>query len=336
MKDFKSVVAIDVSKKTLDTCFTNNVELVNHQCFKFENTEEGFETILDELNRTKSNKDEVLFIFEHTGVYAIKLAAFLQSKGLLYTMVSGLELSKSGGISRGKSDKVDAKRIAVYAFSNAHKLKATSLPNDEIQRIQLLLTERDKLVKAIKQFEMTSEAKACYPKKLFRDVDIVNQRTIKYLKKQLKHIEKRIDELVKENKEIKEQYDLATSVIGVGAQTALHIIVTTRCFSLFPNWRKMACFSGIAPMPYESGSTLRGRRRISHLADKKLKSLLSMAAMSAKRYDPEIKRYYERKKAEGKHHRLIMNAIRCKVLSRIFATVKRGTPYVNTSKFLAA
>jgi len=154
--------------------------------------------------------------------------------------------------------------------------------------------------------------------------------------KQLKYVNAKIAELVRDDEKISEQYQLATSVIGVGVQTALNVIVTTRCFSRFANWRKLACFSGIAPMPYESGSSIKGRRKISHLADKKLKSLLNMAAMSAKRCDPEIKLYYERKKLEGKHHRVIMNAIRCKVLSRIFATVKRGTPYVNTTKFIAA
>lgn len=336
MKDFKKVIAIDISKAKLDVCIADNVQLVDHHYFKCKNELGGFKRILAKIRNLKWQSKEAVFVFEHTGVYGIKLATFLQSKGLCYSMVPGIEIKRSVGISRSKTDKIDCKQIAQYAFSNAHKLKATSLPDDALQRIKLLLAERDKLVDAIKSFGMTKETKACYPMKLFKDVDVINQRTIKYLKKQLKAIEAKLNSLIKAENEIKEQFKLATSVTGVGPQTAIHLIVATNCFSLFPDWRKLACYTGIAPMPYESGSSIKGRRKVNHLANKKLKSLLNMAALSAKRFDPEMKKYYEKKKAEGKHSMVIMNAIRCKVLSRIFATVKRGTPYVNTSKFIAA
>jgi transposase len=131
------------------------------------------------------------------------------------------------------------------------------------------------------------------------------------------------------------QFELATSVPGVGPQTALYLIALTRCFAAFSSWRKLACYAGIAPFEYSSGSSVRGRTKVSHLANKKLKSLFNMAALSAKKLDPELRLYYERKKAEGKHVMSIMNALRCKVVARVFAAVNRNSPFVNTLKFSA-
>ena len=70
-----------------------------------------------------------------------------------------------------------------------------------------------------------------------------------------------------------------------------------------------------------------------HMADKKIKSLLQMCALSAIKYDAQIKEYYEKKKDEGKHSMLVLNNVRCKIISRVFSVINRQTPYINTYKF---
>jgi len=124
-------------------------------------------------------------------------------------------------------------------------------------------------------------------------------------------------------------YKLATSVIGVAFVIASYMLVTTNNFTSFDNGREYACYSGIAPFPYESGSSIKGKTKISNLANKKIKAILSNGANSSALWDPEMKKYYKRKAAEGKDHRLIINSIRCKLVNRVFAVVNRQTPYVS-------
>ena len=112
-------------------------------------------------------------------------------------------------------------------------------------------------------------------------------------------------------------------------------MVYTCCFTSFTDARKLACYAGVAPFEYSSGKSIRGRSKVSHLANKKLKALLSLATLNAKRKDKELQLYYQRKISEGKNGMLVMNALRNKLIHRIFATVKRGTPYVPLMKFAA-
>lgn len=247
-----------------------------------------------------------------------------------YWMIPAIEIKRSKGISRGKTDKSDSKDIAFYAISHQYKLKLGSLPDEALQKIKLLYSEREKLVKAIQMFERTTENIGFLPKKLLNDLLKSNASTIKKLKTNLKKIDQKIQELISENESLKERDRLIQSIPGVGPQTSIYLLIVTRGFTSFENSRQLACYGGVAPFEYSSGSSIRGRTKVSHLADKKLKSLLNMCALNAKAYDHEMKQYYERKVAEGKSKMLVLNNIRNKILGRVFAVINRGTPYVNT------
>jgi hypothetical protein len=97
----------------------------------------------------------------------------------------------------------------------------------------------------------------------------------------------------------------------------------------------LACYAGVAPFEYSSGSSIKGRTKVNHLADKKMKSLLYMCAMNAKKWDKELQEYYQRKVEEGKPKMLVLNNISCKLLGRVFAVINRETPHVNMHKFAA-
>ncbi len=125
------------------------------------------------------------------------------------------------------------------------------------------------------------------------------------------------------------------SIPSVGRQTSVVLIAYTQAFTLFSNHRKFACFAGVAPFEYTSGTSIKGRTKVSNLANKKIKSILNIAALSAKKYDPELKLYFQRKLKEGKNKMLILNAIRCKIIRRAFAVVKRNSKFVNTLKAVA-
>jgi transposase len=141
-------------------------------------------------------------------------------------------------------------------------------------------------------------------------------------------IEKRMQELISSDEELKTIFALATSVKGVGQVLATELLICTHKFTRMTNVKQLACYCGVAPFTHTSGTSIRGKTRTSHFANMSLKRTLHLAAMSSTQYVPDLRRYYERKVAEGKSKMCVINAMRNKLLHRILAVVKWGTPYM--------
>jgi transposase len=335
MKKYLFFVGIDVSKMKLDVTFLEKPLEKKPFHFVVSNDRKGIKLIIRELSKRKVDLESVLISFEDTGVYSLPLGCYLSQAKLDYWMIPAIEIKRSKGISRGKTDKTDSRDIAFYALTNIHKLRLSRIPELPLFELKLLFTEREKLMKSLRIIDSTKEGIGYIPKEAMRNVLKINTITIKQLKKAILKIENEMKRIISENEQLKVQNDLIQSIPGVGPQTALYLILVTKSFQSFENWRQVACYAGVAPFEYTSGSSIRGRTKINHLADKKLKSLLNLCAMNAKKHDAELRIYYDRKVAEGKSKMLVLNNIRCKLLGRIFATVNRGTPYINTNKFAA-
>ena len=172
-------------------------------------------------------------------------------------------------------------------------------------------------------------------KEVFGSVKTINNQTVKLLKKQLALLDEKIRELIREDENLHQQQQLLKSIPGIGEITSVYILMATKGFTAFTNGRKFACYSGVAPFEHTSGTSIKGKTRVSHLADKKMKTLLHMASLTAIKYDPELKEYYNRKKSEGKHTMLVLNNIKCKMVYRIFAVIQRKSNFVNLHKFAA-
>lgn len=333
MKKYLFHVGIDISKSKLDVVLVETGTPVCSEHFIVDNNPKGVKAIIDLLKKRKIDVGEVLFCCENTGVYTYPLSTYLSEKNLDYWVVPAIEIKRSKGISRGKNDKTDARDIALYSIRNIDKLKLSTMAEKEIQQLKLLFTERDKIIKAIRLFEMSKENIDFIAKDIYRTVALVNANTIKALKGSLKVVETKMKEIVKSHTVLSQQFELAKSVPGVGPQTAMYLIIATKGFKAFDSSRKFACYAGVAPFEYSSGSSVRGRTKVNHMADKKMKSLLQMCALTAIKCDPQLKEYYNKKKEEGKNGMLVINNIRCKIVGRIFSVVKRQTPFVNTYKF---
>jgi len=158
---------------------------------------------------------------------------------------------------------------------------------------------------------------------------------IGHLSKQIEVLEQEMMELIEADGQLREQFELIISIKGVGRQTALFVIAYTHGFTKFKNWRKFASYCGIAPFPNQSGTSLRGRTKVSNLANKTIKSLLDLCAKSGIQYNKEMKKYYHKRINEGKNKMSTINIVRNKLLARIFAVVNRKTPYVDTMKYAA-
>lgn len=332
-KNYELFIGIDVSKSKLDYCIVHSSNFNQMQFGIIVNNAKSIKKFIISIKKQYSTK--VLFCLENTGVYSMPLSYWLQESETDYWVVPALEIKRSKGISRGKTDKGDAKDIANYAITHLHQLELTKLPQNDVLQLRLLLAEREKLVKAIAIFFSTNENKKFLPKELLQELLKHNSKTILILKKQLQAIDKLIESIVNNNMVFKQQDELLQSIPGIGKQTSIILIAYTQAFTLFKTHRQFACYAGVAPFEYTSGSSVRGKTKVSSLANKKLKTTLNMAALTAKKFDPQLKQYFDKKVAEGKNKMLVMNNIRCKLISRAFAVINRNTKFVNTFKAVA-
>ena len=332
MQNIKETIGVDVSKLTIE------VRIHTSQASQeFKNTLAGHKKLIKWVSKaTGFEKGNLLYAFEHTGLYSFPLSSFLSENGFNYIMIPGLELKRSMGIARGKDDRIDAKRIAEYAFMKKEKIQPYQLPSKEIIEIKRYLILRERLVKQRAGFQSALKESKGFLKskdlKLFFDV---HKKMIKELSEQIEKVDGKLNQIIINDEQLKKMYDLITSIKGVGPQTALFCIALTNGFTLFKAWRKFASYSGIAPFPNRSGTSLKGRTKVSYLANKKMKTLLSSCAVNSINTNPEMKNFFQRRITEGKSKMSTINIIRNKIVARIFAVVERGTPYVDTMKYAA-
>ena len=323
--EFKEALGIDVSKKTIDVKL--HLAGVHH---KFENKVKGYKSLLAWVKKqTGLNLVQVMICFEHTGLYSLPLAVFLSEQKIIFCMESALQIKRSLGLTRGKNDRIDAKRIAEYAYLRREQLKHFVQPSMNVLKLQKLISLRGRLVKQRAGFiGSMKEFKAMLKQKEHKLMFSVQKKIIHFLSKQIDILEKEMIDLIKADEVMEELYDLVVSVKGVGLILASNLLVVTNCFSGFEDSRKFSCYAGIAPFGKQSGTSLKTRSRVSHYANKKIKVLLNLSAGSAIQADPELKAYYQKRIANGKSRMSTLNIVRNKIVHRIFAVVTRRTPYV--------
>jgi transposase len=332
MNKFTNTIGIDVSKKTLDV-----QDYVHQLTTQVSNDLAGFKELLKWAVKSNVDLSTVLFCFEHTGMYSLPLALYLTELKQSYAMAPGLEIKRSLGISRGKNDQADAQAIARYAYLRKEEIEVYQLPSKQLLELKTLLSLREKMVSQWAGYQASRKEMKAFLKivKTSSVVFDAQDQMIKELTKQILKIEKQMMEIISKDEHLKKTFNLVTSVKGVGLVLGTTMLVYTNCFTAFSDWRKFACYSGIVPFDYQSGTSIRGKKKISHFANKRLKSLLSNAACSSIQHNLEMKLYYERRIKEGKNKMSTQNIIRNKIVARIFAVVNRGSEYVDTSKYAA-
>jgi transposase len=329
----KWFIGIDVSKDTLDVAMHGLDSQGKFNDKKFENNPRGYGFLQSWIKKKNISLDECVFCFEHTGVYSLVLAAYLNEMNLFVCVEPALQIKRSIGMVRGKNDKIDARRIAIYALDNKEKLQYYKVPGKSILKIKQLLTYRDQLVKSSSSFQISLKSHERF--QLTTEPDFVTtdiQNQLNDLEARIEKVNQQIEEIIKQDEALKNNYELIRTIKGIGLVISAFMLVTTVNFSRFEDGRKYACYAGIAPFEHSSGISIRGKTSVSHLANKRIKTLLYNAANSAAQWDPELKNYYQRKRKEGKDHQLVMNAVCCKLVYRMFAVVKRQTPFVSSYK----
>lgn len=324
-----NIIGADLSKKTIDLhCHDTKTHFV------ISNNLIGFKSMVKWIVQRSILLDDVVIVMEHTGLYSYCFEEFLHANHVKFTKVTALEIKLSMGVVRGKSDKIDAKKIAHFGNEKITKLKLSQPVEKDVKRLQMLMSSKNLLVKQRAALLCSTKG---YQNIGLSDKDLILKAqlvVIKELTKQIDLLEAEIDLIIKTNLSLNNSYQLLTSIKGVGPVIAITTIIKTHNFERFENARKFACFCGTAPFPNESGSSLKKKTKISHLADKQMKSLLDQGARSAMQYDQELKNYYESRLAKGKSKMSTINIIRNKIIARMFAVIKRQTPFIEN--YLAA
>lgn len=315
------IVGADISKATIDLYIK---PFENSMCI--ENNPKGFRKWVKELKQ--STNSAVLVVMEHTGRYSRKFESFLTSQFVDYCKLPALQIKRSMGMQRGKNDKIDAERIAEYGWLRREILNADAPPQRDIIQLKDLWSLRAKLVRDRTGFMNRLKEMKSTEIKMDKYLVQMHQKYIDRFTQDIHQIEEKIKQIIAANKDLQKTYELICSIKGVGLIVATYMITSTNNSTKFDNARKFNCYAGIAPFKYESGSSIRRRSRISHLANKDAKALLNLAASSAIRSNGELKKYYQKRVAEGKRKMSCLNIIRSKIVARMFAVVKRQSPYV--------
>jgi len=325
---FTNFIGIDISKNTFDLALIKENSPEKTVTAKFSNTHKGIVALEQFIRKQDLVKEQILFCIEHTGLYCRVLSNYLVENQYAVWLEMPVQILRSLGIQRGKNDQLDAKRIATYAFTFRDKARLWQPPREEVQKIHDLLALRDRLIESRKSIlTPIQELEATGLSEVADTLRKHCKKSIESLDKEIKQIEKELDEIIDKDTNLKNKYKLARSVPGIGKITAMTLLYYTNEFTLFRSAKQLACYCGVAPFARESGTSVRGKTRVSNFANKALKKLLHLASMAAISSDKELKAFYLRKVTEGKNKMLVLNAIRNKILQRLVAVIKRNTPF---------
>lgn len=317
-------VGIDISKSTLDFCVESDEQL---SFYKIDNKVKSIQKLLK--NIAKENP-KAFIAMENTGYYNYNLYETLENFSFNVYVVDPKHIKRSIGLVRGKNDKVDAKRIAVFIKRNHQDFKCWEPSSKVIKALKILMSQRSSKVKQRKALlQQIADLKHIAFNKSTKKLIKINQKSIKQLDQNIKEIEALIRAEIKTDDMLQSQIKRIKTVPGIGNITAWMIAVKTEGFQRLTNPRKLACFTGVVPFEQQSGSSLMTKPRVSKMADMQLKSVLQMAAMRAVRMENDLQLYYHRKVNEGKNKMSVLNAVRNKLIHIAMALIKNQSYYKN-------
>jgi transposase len=330
MKNYADVIGIDVSKLTIDAHIHKKGV---HRLFS--NNTKGFKDLLS-WSKKYLGLVSFFYCFENTGNYSINLSIYFADRAIDYVEENPLLIKRSAGIVRGKTDKLDSAMIARYAWLHREELSLSSAKDYEYLELGRLLAFRDQLVR--NRTGLMSSLKELKNLLNSPSTDVCCKslhRSIAYITKQILMLENRMKAIIKSKKSLDTNFTLLNTIRGVGLILSCQLIYHTSNFKRFNSWRQFSSYCGTAPFAFSSGTSIKRANKCNHVGDRKMKTLLSLASVSAIQHDSELKLYYKKKIAEGKPKLVALNNVRNKILARAFAVIKRGTPYVELQQYAA-
>lgn len=308
-------IGIDMSKDTFHAAFDAK------HIIAFENTQEGIRYFMRTLEEKKYIKSKTRISVESTGVYHLPLAATFSRQDWSISVINPLISSRAiqhDSLRRIKTDKKDARVIQALAKQgNGYIYRDT----DEIRKLQALCAQRTAIVHMRAQCKQRLHAMAVRAEAIEGGVSEPYTALIKNLTNEIRSLEKSMTKTAEETQK------LLRSIPGIGITTSAMLVGYIGSIERFETTDQLAAYIGIDTRVYQSGTSIHGKGYISKRGNKPLRSILFSAAFIAQRHDPELRAYYVKKRSEGKHHFVVLCAIERRIINRIFAVWKRGTPY---------
>lgn len=335
----KFFIGIDVSKPYFDVSLMGVVNHVKQamETARFENTVSGIKVFEKWLKTNGVTMNEnSLVVIENTGIYHRLIWSFCSRKHLPIHIGNAAHIKWSFGIARGKNDKIDSARLCNYAFRESDSLLTTAPLNPVLLHLKDFISTRTKLLKQITSLRVSIKELGNVNEKPHQKlIEKSLKSAIDGIAKSINNIEQEIKKIIEEDQAFKRNYKLLVSIPGIGHVTAIYLIGCTANFAGNPSGKQLACYAGVAPFEHSSGISIKGKTRVHRMANKELKRLLHLCALSAIQYNQELKTYYHRKKDEGKHSMAVLNAVRNKIVLRVAAVINSKTPYKNNYKIAA-
>ena len=306
---------IDISKDVFDVMDSNG------SYFQFTNDFKGFKKFVKLLGKMSH------CVMEATGYYHYKLAYYLIDNNIRVSVENPLSVKRfiQMRLSKIKTDKSDAKMICLYAQSVELKLWTGQTKNQiECLQITRLLSLYLKQTTAIKN-KIHGEDVLGNPSML---VVRSLKRSLKHKQKEIKSLGDKLTEIVKQDHQ--ELLTRLESIPGLGRKTSIMLIVLTDGFERFTSASELCSYSGLTPIIRQSGTSIRGRSRISKMGNRKLRNLLFMCSFTACKNNKACKALYDRIVAKGKSKKLALIAVCNKLLKQAFAIAKSGLIYDET------
>jgi transposase len=262
--------------------------------------------------------EEVLFCCETTGGYDRSLCDYIYAKDLDIWRESALQIKRSMGVRKGKDDKADSLMIAEYAMRHMDKAVIYETPNDNVRELKELyrmsLSLKDELVATKNHLENQDT----FPK-FFADLW---KKRAKDLGNDVKLVENRMKEIILADPDLKLKFELLIKVPGIGEGTATAVLAEVTRLENFRTARELAAFIGLTPKHRTSGSSIRGRPRISKMGLRILRKALYLPALTAIKHHPSLKNFAEKLRERGKKFKQIICAIMRKLVHIIFGVLK--------------
>jgi len=313
-------LGIDVGKKDLFCHII--IEKITHS-ETFDNTTTGIKKLLIWLGKL-TTFDQLAACLEQTGHYGKDLAkALFNAKLAAVYMVNPRQIKAYGNqkLRRNKSDTADAKLIASFLRAEHHDLRPWTPPSIENEKITELSRYAESLTADTAKLKTKCEAVS--NQAILRSL----KRRIKSQEKELADIRQRINKLIQTKDSLVKQKFLLASIPGLGEITQHILIAELPDITLFSNARQVAAWAGITPRHYESGTSGSTRTPITKIGSCALRSALYLPAMSAKVHNPQLKKFAERLKQNGKTPKQIIVAIMRKLLHQVYGILTSGKPF---------
>lgn len=272
---------------------------------------------------------------EHTGIYNAHRLDFLHKLHFPIWLESSLQIKKAGGLQRGKTDSIDAQRIAEYAFRFRDRLRLWEPPRQVVQNLALLSAARQRLISVYNQLAgPLAEHQGFIDPTLQEQLNKSCQASLAALEKDRRAVDKAIDALIEADPQLSQLFELVMSVPGIGMATATEIVIATNEMKTITDPKKMARATSAAMRALLPSTTNRvavcagDRVSVTMLVNGSSRCFIwvqwPLSELSRAAGAGELQDYYQRKVKDGKNKMLVLNAVRNKLIHRVYAVVIRG------------